>query len=288
MSAYRIACAAVVVGLCLALAAPILSYAQPFLEVTNPPADGLNAAHRLPITTYEWQTTAGSPDPAEVRHILLNVYDHGGQFTDAEAYIQSNPNAPEWSAWQPYSPPGTGTSWTTPPTTPGFYVFAVHGRDADGNASTGFSLDRNMRRVIVTEQEVGPVLMVTSGVMPAPIVSSILNLTPADIVVGSGIPVQFCWTVDATYYGLSGYYRWAWDLPDPSDDAGWETDWIPVAPGEEVCGSTRTFFFGTHSFSVMALDDGGFTSLVRIRITTSLPTPTEASTWGGIKALYGD
>ena len=119
-----------------------------YLIITVPVAEGVSPVTVSPITTFQWTTLSGNPDPAEYRHILVDTGAFGGSFLAAEDYIRNNPAAPEWCPWQPYSPPDTGTYWTTPWLPAGYYVFGVQGRDAAGNAEQEFDL-ANLRRVSV-------------------------------------------------------------------------------------------------------------------------------------------
>ena len=119
------------------------------LYVTVPAASGFNETWVPPITTYRWTTIGGHPNPAEVRQILVNTAGFEGDWAATQDYIRNNPNAPEWSPWQSYSPPSTGTYWTTPWQPGGYYVFAVQGRDELGNEEPNFDLLLNMRRIRV-------------------------------------------------------------------------------------------------------------------------------------------
>ena len=119
-----------------------------FLVITVPGASGLNPVKVPPITTFRWETWSGHADPTEYRRIFVNTAGFGGSFSATENYIRNNPGAPEWSSWMDYSPPGVGTYWTTSPTPAGYYVFAVQGRDASGEAEQEFDLV-NMRRIHV-------------------------------------------------------------------------------------------------------------------------------------------
>lgn len=119
-----------------------------YVFITIPPAGGFTPERVPPIVTFQW-ITGGSVDPAEARHIIVNTAGFDDSFIDAEDYIRNNPSAPEWSHWLPYSPPSTNTYWTTPWLAPGYYVFAVQGRDAAGNAEQDFDLQWNLRRLHV-------------------------------------------------------------------------------------------------------------------------------------------
>jgi len=261
--------------------------AQPvFLEVTIPVYNGLNPASRPPVATYEWVTAAGSVDPVEVRYAFVSTLGFGNNFHLTENYLMSTPGAPEWSAWEPYAPPGTGTSVTTAPMDFGGYVFAVEGRDSAGSVE---SLDttRNMRRVQISDRTHGPLLTVT-GDLINPVASVSLDRPPVIINVNAGTPIQFCWNADASTYGgtVTGY-RYGWDVLDHNDDDAWAIPWTPFASTQE-CSPEVTFHFGSHTFAVQARDYDGFISMILVVANIDPVTPVEKTTWGRVKALYRD
>jgi hypothetical protein len=256
-----------------------------FLEVTVPHRTGLNPAVRTPVATYEWQTLPGSPDPVEVRSIMVPVVEHNSSWNQTEDYVRNNPDAPEWSAWHPYAPPSTGTSWTSPPMDLGPYVFAVQGRDADSNSGGDFDLDWNMRRISVSNRITGPVLTVTGEVIDD-IVTNVLTTPVTDVDLGEGTPVSFCWEARGEDYGLpvTGY-RYGWDLADPDDDESWPMPFTPF-PQPVVCSPDWSFTTGAHVFYVEVIDYDGLKSRVPIRVTVTGSVPVESATWGRIKSLY--
>jgi hypothetical protein len=263
---------------------PALTQIQ-FLEITIPVPTGLLPALRPPIATYVWHTLLGSPDPVDVRWIFIPTAWFNYSWTETEDYIRNTPGAPEWSAWQPYSPPDVGTFWTNPAVDFGQYVFAVQGRDGVGNVDEDFTLDRNMRRILVALRATGPILTVT-GQYIAPIITSTTQTPVTQIGLPSGTPVSFCWTADASSYGgVVAGYRYGWDLIDPNDDEQWEIPFTPFGNPQE-CSPVRTFFFGVHVFYVEVIDNDGFKSRVPIQITYMPGVPVEHATWGNIKARY--
>jgi hypothetical protein len=257
-----------------------------FVEITIPVVTGFNPANRPPVATYNWQTLGGSADPAEVRRIMISTAGFGSSYSATEDYIRNNPAAPEWSAWEPYSPPGTGTSWTSPPLDFGTYVFAVQGRDAGGTVGATFELDRNMRRVVVSLRTTGPLLTVTSDVLAAPIITATTSTPPVIVDVPSNTPISFCFTADASAYGgvVTGY-RWGWDILDLNDDEAWAIPFTPFSQIEE-CSPTYLFFFGVHVFSVEVIDNDGFKSRAQVIVNTLPVTPTTPISWGELKARF--
>lgn len=261
--------------------------AQPsaeFLEITIPLRVGLNPAVRTPIAAYLWQTYAGSPDPVEVRWIMEPLSLHNDDWPETMDYIRNNPDAPHWSAWQPYSPPDIGTFWVSPVLDLGFYVFAVQGRDGGGVTDTDFSEDRNMRRVMVGRRSTGPILWVNGDHIDE-IITNRTDTPVTEIALNGGTPVSFCWTADASDYGLivTGY-RYSWDVTDPEDDDAWDMPFTTFSQ-EEECSPEDVFDSGIHTFYIEVIDFDGFKSRVPIQITYTL-VPVENTTWGHVKALY--
>jgi len=254
------------------------------LEIIVPVANGLNPAIRPPIATYEWMTAPGSADPVEVRHAFVSTDAFSGIYALTENYIISTPNAPEWSAWQAYLPPGTGTSLTTPPMDFGGYVFAVQGKDGSGT-SEDLDTTRNMRRIRVSNRSTGPLLAVTGNHIDT-FYTTNPNTPPVIAEVNAGLPIEFCWTADASSYGgiVTGY-RYGWDITDLGDDAQWAIDFTPFATNV-VCSPEQTFYFGTHTFSLQVEDNDGYRTLAQVVVNIKQVTPVEKKTWGAIKALY--
>lgn len=247
-----------------------LTTGGPFLKITIPSCQGSNPAQVPPITTFQWQTIEGSVDPDSVRWILVNTAMFGSNYDETLDYIRTTPDAPEWYPWQPYEPSSdTLTRWTTPPTDFGRYVFAVHGTDADG-PSEEFDWDRNAVRVLVGPRATGPIVRVTSDFMD-PVLSASPN-TPATVVnLPGGTPVSFCWTGDASNYcGVVVAYRYGWDVQDVADNSLWDVSFT-ASDGSETCSVPRTFFFGTHTFRVEVVDNGGFVTRIPIRINFTPP-----------------
>jgi len=257
-----------------------------YLEITIPLQIGLNPAMRPPVATYEWQTIAGSPDPAEYRWMMISAIPFNNNYHQTEEYIRNNPDAPEWSSWQTYAPP-IGTFWTSPVMDYGRYVFAVQGRDGGGIAETDFSLDRNIRRIMVATRLTGPYFKV-KGTGIDSVITTHPDWPIVEIELQNGTPAIYCWTADASYYGgiVTGY-RYGWDIADPNDDSQWEIPYTPFVNPEE-CSPQRMHTSGVHTFHTEVIDNDGFTSRVVIEITYLLKVPAEQSTWGRIKSKYSE
>jgi hypothetical protein len=255
-----------------------------FLDITIPVHNAFNPCFVPPVFTYEWQTATGSADPDQVRFALVSTQPFGG-YIQTVFYLRQTPNAPEWSSWMPYLPPVGGTSWTTPSTPIGDYIFAVQGKSSDG-VSEDLDELRNVMRIKVGNRDTGPLLTVT-GDLIAPIVTIVTTTPVTDVNVAAGTPVTFCWTADASAYcGLVSGYRYGWDILDPDDDEQWEIDFTPLPPGG-ACSPPLSFHFGTHVFQIEVIDNSGYKSRVPIKLHILPPTSTKQTTWGKMKALYG-
>jgi hypothetical protein len=256
-----------------------------YLEITIPVFSGLNPALRPPVATYQWQTIAGSVDPAEVRWIFISTQEFNDSYSETADYIRNNPDAVEWSPWEPFDPPGAGTSWTSPPRDYGPYVFAVQGRDSTAALLEDFSFDRNMRRILVSIRSTGPMLTVTGDFID-PITTNVTTTPLTIIELIGGTPVSFCWTADAGMYGgLVVGYRYGWDIADLDNDSMWDIPYTPFSQTQE-CSPEKSYYFGTHTFHVEVMDNDGYKSRVGIKINILPNTPAGHTTWGRMKALY--
>lgn len=278
-------------GLVIAIACAAISFhstdtiGQPvFLKVTDPVPLGLNPAFILPTHTFRWTTAEGSPDPAEIRHALVKVASSDQEnYEPTVQYLRATPNAPEWSPWEPYVPSAQGMAWTTSPLQVGNYVFAVQGRDSDGNVE---SLD-NFRNIIRTKYRMlntGPWLTVT-GDLISPINTIVTTTAPTQVTVASQTTLTFCWTATAAAYGaLIAGYRYQWDITNPDDESQWQMPLTPL-PAQGACSVPIAFASGTHRIVIEAVDSIHGKSRVPIDVNVSA-VPVAPSTWGSVKALY--
>ena len=244
------------------------AFAQSF-NITIPAPNGLTPSDRPPIATYEWVSRGFNYNPVEVRWMFLDVDQFGGIWSMAIQYIRDNPDAPEWSGWQPYDPPDFGTSMTTAPMDYGQYVFAVQGRDSAGIADTIFDEYYNMRRIRVSPARIGPTVTVSNeNILPWPIDSYNTTTAPFPVEWFIGRPANFCWTVSPNKGLPVVCYRYGWDLVDPDDpgDPGWEIPCTPWANPQE-CSPDRVFQSGVHTFYAEAVDYDGFVGRAGIEIT---------------------
>jgi len=103
----------------------------------------------------------------------------------------------------------------------------------------------------------------------------------------SGIPMEFSWVADATWYGgtIAGY-RYGWDLTDPSDtnDPGWATP--SFEPGLLATGP-MSFQSGVHTLHIMVVDDNGSWVRVGFLLDIQDAVPVQHLTWGELKTAFG-
>ena len=239
----------------------------PVMEIIEPVScGGLTPTDIGPVTTFRWRASPGTTNPAETRFAILNIDDFG-DYASAINYLRAVPNAPEWSEWEAYLPPDFGASWTTPPLEFGEYVFAVQGRDAQGNVQLLLEEPRNVRRLKYAARISGPLLTVMSK-HHDPVVGSHVYVSPTKIDLVADTPIVFCWTADACIYGgtVAGY-RYAWDLADPNDDAQWNMPFTPFASGQACSPDMTIVPYGTHVFYVEAMDHLGYKSHASIEVT---------------------
>lgn len=234
----------------------------PSLQLLRPPSNGDEPAAVAPVSLFIWETRPGFDDPAETRPIIVSTKRFRGDWEAALNYIRSHPDAREWSDWIRYS---LSEVWQSPELGAGGYVFAVQARDEEGNVDPELDFSWNARRILVDPGVGGPRLVVTNEYMD-PVVSTSTDNLPTVVDIPFGIPLDFCWTADASAYGGTvTAYRYGWDVLDLHDPDQWEIDFTPY-DGSEICAPTRVFSFGTHEFAVEVVDNRDEHSRVFIRL----------------------
>ena len=234
---------------------------SPEVFVSTPQRTGLNPAFMPPLITFRWSARDDDADnfePDSVRSIIVPVVAHNNDWGTALDYIRENADAPEWTRWVDYHAEGdSGRFWTTdPPLDFGQYLFAAQAKDEAGAVTPVFDLERNVRRVLVTDDIQGPTTEVRFKFM-TPVVRIGTGGDPVIIDVPAGLPVGFSWSADPSSYGgtLHGY-RYGWDILDLNDDEQWEITLTPFI-GSRANSPSRVFFFGTHTFFLEVADNNG-------------------------------
>ncbi len=236
---------------------------QPDLTIHDPPISSGMPTSITTIYTFTWVVRSGARRPAETRAILVDTGRFGGDWDASLNYVRTRPDAPEWGDWMPFT--HGGETWQSPELQRGEYVFAVQSRSVSGVPNPFFDLAWNARKVIVDPSVGGPRLVVTNEYLD-PQVSTATFVRPVILDVRYGIPLDFCWTADASESGATvAFYRYGWDILDYFDPNDWDTEFIPY-DGHEICAPTRAFDFGTHSINVEVEDDRGKRSSIEVRV----------------------
>jgi hypothetical protein len=253
---------------------------SPDVKILVPRKNALNPAEVPPITTFRWEANdyisdkSTRQDPDSVSWILVPTASHGDDWVETIDWVRRlAPDAPEWRDWAWYkAPEDSGKSWTTPPMDMGNYVFAIRAKDEAGAITPVFDENKNVRRVLVSTRTTGPILTVQNQYMGS-IQTAVCNHPLTILDLPAGVPVEFHWTADASNYGGTAVgYRYGWDITDLDDPAQWEIDLTPFRPhdeGEPASARTnksRSFYFGTHVFTVEVIDNSGFCSRAEIKI----------------------
>lgn len=243
---------------------------SPEVRIKVPIKNGLNAANVPPITTFSWEAfdyvddklTSQAPD--SVQWILLPKLDEGYEATID--HIRENQDL-EWADWRWYKAPGdSGKFWTTPPMDLGDYIFAIRAKDEAGAVTPVLDEDFNVRRVKVAARSTGPILTTCNQYMGCIVTSAIEP--PAILDIPAGVPLSFNFNASAKHYGgvVSGY-RYGWDMTDLNDPDQWDVDWTPFTnESNSFRTPERTFYFGTHTFTVEVVDNSGFISRVQVKV----------------------
>jgi len=252
---------------------------SPEISIIVPTQVQLNPANIPAIATYRWEATDyisdknTKQDPDSVSWILEPLKTHNDDWRETFDWVRDLAvDAPEWGDWVWYrAPEDSGRFWTTPPQDVGKYVFAIRAKDEAGAITPVFDEARNMRRILVSQRLNGPILIVRNQYMGS-VKTSACN-TPLTILdLPAGVPVQFSWTADARHYGgTPAGYRYGWDIKNLDDPEQWDVDFTPFPPhnADEVAAARsdeRTYYFGTHVFTIEVRDNSGYCSRVEIKV----------------------
>ncbi len=246
---------------------------SPSVEVVVPPRAGLTPVTVGSIFTVRFvaddyiDDLSTRQDPEAVSWIVEPVARHGNRWEETIAYIRALPvDAPEWGQWEPYEVNDEEEMvWISPPTEPGYHVFAIRARDEAGAITPVFDEALNLRRLVVGLG--GPPILTVHNPFLGSIVTAVCPspLTITDM--PAGVPLEFDIAAKARYGSAAGY-RYGWDIADLND---WEVDWTPFPPraqGEPATArsSTRRFYFGTHVLRVEVIDLSGFVTCLEIKV----------------------
>jgi len=240
----------------------------PRVRITVPAPDfGLTPAAIPPVSTFEWSKDPPHPAPDSVQWALVNTAQHNNSYSQTIDYLRGPASAPDWYPWVQFNAPADeGTSWTTPPLDFGDYVFAVRGKDEEGEINPILVEPVNVRRAkVLAPGSVGPVLTVHNPLLPGRIVGTGCEFPITMFDVAAHLPLKFAFSACAGFYGgeIAGY-RYGWDILDHDDPDQWEADYAPYRGPVTI--PPRAFEFGTHTFSVEVIDNLGNCSRVEARM----------------------
>ncbi|NIM18983.1 MAG: hypothetical protein GTO51_01200 [Candidatus Latescibacteria bacterium] len=247
---------------------------SPDVDILIPVYSGQTPALLPPITRFYWEArdyvddTRTSQDPDSVRWILLSIKPFGNSYERTLDYIRKNPTADEWSDWNWYRAPlDTGQFWITPPLEFGSYMFAVQAKDEAGAVTPVFDERRNARRVIISKRTTGPYLRLRNSFVGT-LKSSTETTVFTIIDMPAAVPLQFEFSASAASYGgIVAGYRYGWDITDLSQDDQWAIGWTPFnCDNCRAFSDTRTYYYGTHTFHVEAIDNSGYKSRINVKI----------------------
>lgn len=244
---------------------------SPEVNIAVPRQTGLSPALVPSITTFRWtaqdyvDNLLTPQEPDSVSWALVSADSGFAQTIDF--LRKGTPRAEaEWGDWVYYAAPeDSGKFWTTEPLDLGPYIFAIRAKDEAGAITPVLDEKYNVRRIRVSQRSSGPIMNVTNQYLGT-VTTSVCNTPLVILDLPAGVPLQFAWNASATSYGgvVSGY-RYGWDISDLSDPDQWETDFTPFT-STRATSPPRTFFFGTHTFSVEVVDNSGFCSRAEIKV----------------------
>ncbi len=233
---------------------------------------GLTPSDMPPIATYTWTAVdyvddmLTRQDPDSVQWALVSTSEHGNSFTATLDYLRSPASAASWYPWVYYrAPQDSGKSWTTPPIEFGDYVFAMRAKDEAGAVTPVLDEHRNARRIKVSRRTTGPRLIVSNQYVGSVVASTCdYPLTILDMAAGVGMTFTLSACAD-DYGGTVSGYRYGWDIMDLNDPEQWETDYTPFL-GATATTPSRSFNFGTHTFTAEVIDNSGFCSRIEVKV----------------------
>jgi hypothetical protein len=241
---------------------------SPTVDITYPEYGGLNPLPTPSIATFHWiakdyiDNIDSQQEPAFVRWILVPRFEDDVDWQQTLEYIRQNPDAPEWSAWQDYwTPSNTGNSLTTEPLDFGGYMFAVQAKDEAGAVTPVFDERRNVRRIFVQTRFCYPIITLCNDLLNLCWHSNINHWASLDL--PANTPLTF--TIEFRDYGIGSTfeYCYGWDMTvDPYDPSC--TDWTPY-PGQPVTVPVQAWFFGSHTFVVVARNNSGYASYMGVK-----------------------
>jgi len=257
---------------------------SPRVVVDVPRYNGLNPAMVPPVIRFSWTATdffegaTLTVEPESTQLAFVSTHQFNEDWGATINYLRRVPEVldrfgktreesdAEWLPWTWYgAPDDSGKFWTTPELPHGPYVFAIRAKDEAGAVTAVLAERENVRRVVISPHATGPVFTVANEFLG--LVRTSVCSTPVVVLdIPAGVPLTFQWRADASAYGgrVSGY-RYGWDIADLSDPTQWEIDYTPFT-SSIAASPERTFFFGTHTFTVEVIDNNSICSRVEYKV----------------------
>lgn len=246
---------------------------DPFVIIDKPvaPANPGGVQTLGKVIVFGWHG-GNERNPRAVRWMWSTVVDTNGVYDptfDIVRDLNENPERYEdkWSRWVPYGGPSGRTTTLGDDETLQVnrsHIFAVQAMDACGRATGQFDRRTNCRQFVVSNVAV-PLLTVAEPLIGYAIFLG-MNPRVRSYDVPAGFPLNFTWRADASSYGgeVAGY-RYGWDVLDINDPGDWEVRFSPAY----TSAPPRTFFAGTHTFFVEAIDNAGNITLGKFEFVFS-------------------
>lgn len=240
---------------------------EPVAVIDRPPLQSSGTQSYSTVVTFGWRCETECK-PLSVRYLCDLVRDTFGVYSDTFNVVRDlnrNPRRYEdrWSDWVPYNAPDdAGRSVTVDSLAVGkVHFFAVQARSYCDNATSTFELNRNVRRFVVSVKK-GPLLTVCEPYLGcARFIGT--TMSPVSYDIPGGVPLNFTWEATAEEYGGEIVcYRYGWDITDINNPEEWP---VTCAP-HHTEAPTKTFYSGTHTLFVEAVDNGDRTTRAAIRI----------------------
>jgi hypothetical protein len=248
---------------------------EPYVLIEQPAVSTTRYASYAEVVIFRWRVPEGNQVDS-VRYFWSQIVDTTGAYSPGFDMVNDlNDNLwrydDRWSPWIAVDAPNdSGTA-----TVIGddemlkvgrYHIFAVQGRSPSGEVTVSFDEKTNIRVFLVTTFS-GPYLEIYEPIMKDfRFLGRNLNTEQREF--PSGVPLQFRWNADATYYGgeVTGF-RYGWDIVSIAE---WDTPFLPGL----VSMPEITFHYGTHILTVEARDQVGKITTGRIEITT-VPFPMD-------------
>jgi hypothetical protein len=255
---------------------PLPPEGPPFLVIDEPHVSAPTPQYAK-VIRFEWSASSGAR-PSEIRYLWSAVVDTNGVYNpafDIIADLNAHPARyeAEWSRWISWTAPGDSGRATVLGDDETlqlgrYYIFALQARDREGRVTPDFTAGLNVQRFRITTSAMPLLVLYEQYLVGFRFLGT--NLNPEERAVPPGIPLRFSWSADVSAYGgtVAGY-RYAWDLVDP---AAWDA---PFDAGLTAAGEV-TFYAGSHTLSVEAVDIAGNHTLARV-IVDLVPFPMDRS-----------